>query len=150
MIPKVHNQLTMSMNCAFATVMCNLGVTLWTLWPTCEIIIETAVELRKMKIFQIRLKLQRWKHLQLKISSIKISIWRFYFSVSITPIWTLVQNITHLNRHFRHIETKPFINLYKTLPYDVVTGGSINQFKGRLGRWSKNDPILYQNVRSRK
>ena len=48
-----------------------------------------------MKIFQIRLKLQRGKHSQLKTSSIKISIWLFNFSVSITPIWTLVQNITH-------------------------------------------------------
>ena len=48
-----------------------------------------------MKIFQIRLKLQRGKHSQLKTSSIKISICRFYFLVSITPIWTLVQNITH-------------------------------------------------------
>ena len=83
------------MNCAFSTIMSNLGVTLCTLWPTCDISIETAIEWRKMKIFQIRLRLQRGgKHLRLKTSSIQISIWPFYFSVSITPIWTLVQNVT--------------------------------------------------------
>ena len=37
---------------------------------------------------------------------------------------------------------------WNALPDAVVTD-SINQFKGRLGRWWKNDPILYQhNYRS--
>ena len=47
---------------------------IWTLWPTCDIIIETAVELRKRNIFQIRLQLQGGNNLQLKTSSITIFI----------------------------------------------------------------------------
>ena len=43
-------------------------------------------------------------------------------------------------------------NDWNALPDAVVMSGSINQFKGRLGRWWKNDPILYgffyQNIRS--
>ena len=40
------------------------------------------------------------------------------------------------------------VNDWNALPDAVVTSGSINQFKGRLGRWWKNDPIMYQNIRS--
>ena len=40
------------------------------------------------------------------------------------------------------------VNDWKALLDDVITSGSINQFKGRLGRWWKNDPILYQKIRS--
>ena len=78
-------------------------VTLWTLWPTSDIIIETAIEWRKMKIFQIRLRLQREKHLRFITTSIQISIWRLYFSVSIRPNWTLVHNFTHIPDRSRHI-----------------------------------------------
>ena len=54
-----------------------------------------------MKIFQIRLKSHRGKHLRFKASSIKIAIWRFNFSVGITRIWTLVQNFKHLTLECR-------------------------------------------------
>ena len=40
------------------------------------------------------------------------------------------------------------VNDWNALPDVVVTSGSINQFKGRLGRWWKNDPIMYQTIRS--
>ena len=40
------------------------------------------------------------------------------------------------------------VNDWNALPDAVDTSGSINQFKGRLGRWWKNDPIMYQNIRS--
>ena len=38
------------------------------------------------------------------------------------------------------------MNDWNALPEAVVTSGSINQFKGRLGRWWKNDPIMYPNI----
>ena len=38
----------MSINCDFSAITCTLGVTFWTLCPTCDSIIETAVEFRKM------------------------------------------------------------------------------------------------------
>ena len=90
------------MNCAFSTIMV----------LRCDIIIETAIELRQMKIFPICLRLQRGKHLRFKTSSIKISSWRFYFSVSITPIWRLVvQNVTHLCTVLRLLARKETIQL---------------------------------------
>ena len=39
-------------------------------------------------------------------------------------------------------------NDWNALPDAVVMSGSINQFKARLERWWKNDPILYRNIRS--
>ena len=48
----------------------------------------------------------------------------------------------------RNIFSQIMANDWNALPDAVVISGSINQFKGRLGRWWKNDPILYQNIRS--
>ena len=39
-------------------------------------------------------------------------------------------------------------NDWNALPDAVVMSGSINQFNARLGRWWKNDSILYRNIRS--
>ena len=50
----------------------------------------------------------------------------------------------------RNTFSQKVVNDWNALPDAVVTSGSINQFKGRLGRWWKNDPIMYQNIRSRK
>ena len=41
----------------------------------------------------------------------------------------------------RNTFSQRVVNDWNTLPDAVVTSGSINQFKGRLGRWWKNDPI---------
>ena len=48
----------------------------------------------------------------------------------------------------RNTFSQRVVNDWNALPDAVVTSGSINQFKGRLGRWWKNDPIMYQNIRS--
>ena len=96
MIPRLRNQCNLSLSCACSNIVCTLCVTLCTLWQTCDIIIETDIEWRKIKIFQNRLKLQRGKHLKLNMSLRKISILRFYFLVSSTPNWTLVKNFTHI------------------------------------------------------
>ena len=48
----------------------------------------------------------------------------------------------------RNTFSQRVVNDWNALPDAVVTSDSINQFKGRLGRWWKNDPILYQNIRS--
>ena len=48
----------------------------------------------------------------------------------------------------RNTFSQRMANDWNALPDVVVMSGSINQFKGRLGRWWKNDPILYQNIRS--
>ena len=48
----------------------------------------------------------------------------------------------------RNTFSQRVVNDWNALPDAVVTSGSINQFKGRLGRWWKNDPIMYKNIRS--
>ena len=48
----------------------------------------------------------------------------------------------------RNTFSQRVVNDWNALADAVVTSGSINQFKGRLGRWWKNDPIMYQNIRS--
>ena len=48
----------------------------------------------------------------------------------------------------RNTFSQRVVNDWNALPDAVVTSGSITQFKGRLGRWWKNDPIMYQNIRS--
>ena len=48
----------------------------------------------------------------------------------------------------RNTFSQRMANDWNALPDAVVMSGSINQFKGRLGRWWKNDPILYKNIRS--
>ena len=48
----------------------------------------------------------------------------------------------------RNAFSQRMANDWNALPYAVVMSGSINQFKARLGRWWKNDPILYRNIRS--
>ena len=48
----------------------------------------------------------------------------------------------------RNTFSQRMANDWDALPDAVVMSGSINQFKGRLGRWWKNDPILYQTIRS--
>ena len=45
----------------------------------------------------------------------------------------------------RKIFSQKVVNDWNALPDDVVTSGCINQFKRRLGRWWKNDPILFFN-----
>ena len=48
----------------------------------------------------------------------------------------------------RNAFSQRMANDWNALPDAVVMSGSINQFKARLGRWWKNDPILYRNIRS--
>ena len=48
----------------------------------------------------------------------------------------------------RNTFSQRVVNGWNALPDDVVTSGSINQLKGRLRRWWKNDPILCQYSRS--
>ena len=48
----------------------------------------------------------------------------------------------------RNAFSQRMANDWNALPDAVVMSGSINQFKARLGRWWKNDPILYRNTRS--
>ena len=47
----------------------------------------------------------------------------------------------------RNAFSQRMANDSNALPDAVVVSGSINQFKARLGRWWKNDPILYRNIR---
>ena len=48
----------------------------------------------------------------------------------------------------RNAFSQRMANDWNALPDAVVMSGSINQFKARLGKWWKNDPILYPNIRS--
>ena len=51
----------------------------------------------------------------------------------------------------RNTFSQRVVNDWNALPDAVViTSGSIHEFKGRLGRWWNNDPILYHSIRSRK
>ena len=44
----------------------------------------------------------------------------------------------------RNTFSQRVVNDWNALPDAVVTSGSIHQFKGRLGRWWKNDPLIIQ------
>ena len=48
----------------------------------------------------------------------------------------------------RNTFSQRMANDWNALPDAVVMSRGINQCKGRLGRWWKTDPILYQNIRS--
>ena len=48
----------------------------------------------------------------------------------------------------RNAFSQRMANDWNALPDAVVMSGSINQFKARIGRWWKNDPILYRNISS--
>ena len=68
-------------------------------------------------------------------------------------LYAVTYDITHKhslrwNCELAYTSSQRMANDWNALPDAVVMSGSINQFKGRLGRWWKNDPILYQNITS--